>query len=186
MPILPAEPMMFPLDLFRVAEECPNVDERWWAMYTLARREKELMRRLQSLRISHYCPLVKHRTKSAAGRVRVAHVPLFSGYVFVLGTELARYKTLTTNCVAQCLEVPDSRQLLFDLSQIHRLIESDAPLTPEARIQPGRRVRIRSGPMIGLEGVVVKRRGKEWLVVALEFLQQGVSALLEDYQVECI
>ena len=35
-----------------------------------------------------------------------------------------------------------------------------------------------------LEGIVVKRRGKDWLVVAVRFLQQGASVLLEDFQVE--
>ena len=38
--------------------------------------------------------------------------------------------------------------------------------------------------MAGLEGVVVKRRGKDWLLVAVQFLQQGASVMLEDFQVE--
>jgi transcriptional antiterminator RfaH len=86
--------------------------------------------------------------------------------------------------VSRCLGVPDAGQLVHDLRQIHRLIELDAPLTVEARIERGRRVRVRSGPMAGLEGTVIQRRGKDWLVVAVEFLGQGASVLLEDFQVE--
>lgn len=82
--------------------------------------------------------------------------------------------------------MPDSRRLVHDLKQIRRMIASDAPLTPEARIEVGRRVRVRSGSMLGLEGTVVRRRGKDWLLVVVEFLQQGVSVLLEDFQVEAI
>ena len=186
MPILAAEPTMLPDDLMSIATDRLAAGETWWVMHTLARQEKELTRRLRSLQIAHYCPLVKHRTKSAAGRIRVSHVPLFSSYVFVLGDESARYRSLTTKCVAQCLQVADAPRMTFDLSQIKRLIDSNAPLTPEARLQPGRRVRIRSGPMMGLEGVVTKRRGKDWLVISLAFLQQGASVLLEDYQVEAI
>jgi transcription antitermination factor NusG len=186
MPILAAEPTILPGDLITVANDRLKAGEQWWVMHTLARQEKELTRRLRAMQIAHYCPLVKRRTKSAAGRIRVSHVPLFSSYVFVLGDEAARYKTLTTKCVAQCLSVIDSPQLTFDLSQIKRLIDCDAPLTPEARLQPGSRVRIRSGPMMGLEGTITKRRGKDWLVVALAFLQQGASVLMEDYQVEAI
>ena len=177
---------MLPADLLQAADERLARGDDWWVMYTLARREKELLRRLRTLEVAHYCPLVKRRTKSPAGRMRTAHIPLFSSYVFVLGNESDRYRALTTNCVARCLKVPNGPRFTIDLSQIHRLIEIDAPLTPEARVQPGRRVRIRSGPMIGLEGMVVRRRGKEWLVVALEFLKQGVSVLLEDYQVEVV
>jgi transcriptional antiterminator RfaH len=186
MPILAPEPLMFPDGLLDAAVHDPMSDRQWWVMHTLARREKELLRRLRTMAISHYCPLTKRRTRSPAGRVRVSQVPLFTGYVFVWGNEPQRYQALTTNCIARCLAVSDGIRLLADLQQIHRLIESDAPLTPEARIQPGRRVRVRSGAMAGLEGIVIKRRRKEWLVVSVEFLQQGVSVLLEDYQVECI
>jgi transcription antitermination factor NusG len=186
MPILALEPTMLPPDLLQAADERLEQGEHWWAMYTLARREKELMRRLRALQVSHYCPLVQKRTKSPAGRLRTSYIPLFSSYVFILGDEATRHLALTTNCVSQCLQVVSPKRLTFDLSQVKRLIESNAPLTPEARLQPGNRVRIRSGPMMGLEGIVDKRRGKDWLVIALEFLQQGVSVLLEDYQVEAV
>ena len=184
MPILPSEPDIFPAELLdeslgRVARGC-----QWWAMYTMARREKELMRRLRALEIAFYSPLVHKRTRSPGGRVRGSYVPLFASYVFVFGCEDERQKALTTNCISRCLSVPDGAQLVHDLRQVHHLIELDAPLTVEARIEPGRRVRVRAGPMAGLEGTVVKRRGRDWLVVAVEFLGQGASVLLEDFQVE--
>jgi transcriptional antiterminator RfaH len=185
MPILAPEPMMFPDDLLEVAG-ADIADSQWWAMYTLPRREKELMRRLRALGISHYCPQISRRNRGSNGRIRVSQVPLFASYVFVRCAEQQRYQTLTTHCVAQCLPVVDQKRLLFDLRQFQRLIETQSPLSPEARILPGRRVRVRSGPMIGLEGTVVKRRGREWLMVSLEFLQRGASVLLEDYQLECI
>jgi transcriptional antiterminator RfaH len=181
MPILPGEPDIFPAELFDGALEGPG---QWWVMYTMARREKELMRRLRGLGIAFYAPLISKRTRSPSGRVRESFVPLFASYVFVQGNEQDRYQALTTNCVSRCLSVPDGAQLVHDLRQIRQLITLGAPLTVEARIEPGRRVRVRSGPMSGIEGTVLKRRGKDWLVVAVEFLQQGASVLLEDFQVE--
>jgi transcription antitermination factor NusG len=183
MPILPREPDVYPPELLAL-EAAAAPARQWWAMYTLARREKELMRRLRSLEVPYYAPLVHKRTRSPGGRVRESYVPLFPSYVFVCGGEPQRYQALATNCVSRCLAVPDPAQLAGDLRQIQRLIELDAPLTVEARIEPGRRVRVRSGPMAGLEGTVLKRRGRDWLVVAVEFLQQGASVLLEDFQVE--
>lgn len=184
MPILPGEPDIFPPELFDRAVEADALGRQWWAMYTMARREKELMRRLLALEIPFYSPLVHKRTRSPGGRVRESHVPLFASYVFVFGDEQQRHQALTTNCISRTLRVPDAAGLVHDLRQIRRLIELDAPLTVEARIEPGRRVRVRAGSMAGLEGTVVKRRGKDWLVVAVEFLQQGASVLLEDFQVE--
>jgi transcription antitermination factor NusG len=83
------------------------------------------------------------------------------------------------------LAVPDQRQLRSDLRQLHHLIEIDAPLTVERRLEPGRRVRIKYGPMRGIEGVITQRRGgKRRLLVAVEFLQSGVSVEIDDFMVE--
>jgi transcriptional antiterminator RfaH len=184
MPILPREPDLFPDELFDRLAAAGAPPGTWWAMYTLARREKELMRRLRGLGIAHYGPTITRRTRSPGGRLRSSHVPLFAGYVFVAGGDEARQAALSTNCVSKWLTVGDPAGLVRDLRQIQRLIELDAPLSVEARIEPGQRVRVRRGPMAGLEGMVVKRRGKAWLVVAVEFLQRGASVLLEDFQVE--
>jgi hypothetical protein len=45
---------------------------------------------------------------------------------------------------------------------------------------------VKSGALLGLEGTVIKRRGTERLLVIVQFLQQGASVELEDYQVERI
>ncbi|HTM54638.1 MAG TPA: transcription termination/antitermination NusG family protein [Pirellulales bacterium] len=182
MPILPSEPDLHPAELF----DQPDGQSSWWAMYTLARREKELMRRLRIVDIPYYGPLVHKRSRSPGGRVRESYVPLFASYVFVRASEEQRQQALATGCVSRVLQVANGEQLVHDLRQIRRLIELDAPLTIESRIEPGQRVRVRSGLMTGLEGTVVKRRGRDWLVVAVEFLQQGASVLLEDFQVELL
>jgi len=86
--------------------------------------------------------------------------------------------------VSRWLPVPDGAQLRRDLRQVRRLIESGAALTPEARLQPGFRVRVRSGPLLGLHGVVIKRLDQERLLVSVNFLNQGASLLVEDFQLE--
>jgi len=186
MPILPREPDIFPEDLLEEHRAVGGPGTTWWALYTMPRREKELVRRLRSMAVPHYCPLIRRRTRSPSGRVRVSYVPLFAGYVFALGDKDQRYGALTTNCVSRCLAVPDGEELAHDLRQIHRLVQSDAPLTAEARIEPGNRVRIRSGSLCGLEGTVIKRRGTERLLVVVTFLQKGASVQLDDFQVERI
>lgn len=189
MPILPAEPDVYPADLLDLPEqEMPTALEgsHWSCVYTLPRREKQLMRRLRTLEIPFYAPVVARRTRSPQGRVRTSHVPLFAGYVFLYGTEDSRTQALTTNCISRCIPVGDGARLTRDLKQIHRLIAAEAALTPEARLESGMRVRIKAGSLAGLEGTVVERRGEERLLIAVEFLQQGVSMQLDDFLVERI
>jgi transcriptional antiterminator RfaH len=102
----------------------------------------------------------------------------------VYGQEDARHRAITTNCVSRCLDVKDGAKLTTDLRRIHQLIECGVDITPEARLQSGMLVRIRSGPLAGQEGVVVERQGDRRLLVAVDFLQQGASVLLDQAKLE--
>jgi transcriptional antiterminator RfaH len=111
---------------------------------------------------------------------------LFSNYVFMQCGLEDRIRALQTNRVSQTLEVVDGAGLVHDLRQIRRLIELGIPLSIEARLQAGARVRVRRGPLGGMTGVVLKRQGESHLFVAVNFLQQGASIRLMDWEVEPI
>jgi transcription antitermination factor NusG len=111
-------------------------------------------------------------------------VPLFPGYVFLLGSEDDRVRSLTTNRVSRVISVPDPAELHFDLQQLQRLIESGAPLTAESRLAPGDRVRVKQGPLLGIEGTVLRRRDETRLLISIRFIQQGASLAIDDYMLE--
>ena len=186
MPILPKQRDLFPADLFEdaAAPRLAADSAAWVAFYTLARREKDLARRLESLEIPFFAPLVSRRLPSAGGRIRTSWVPLFPGYVFSLVDDDQRRAALATNTISRWLSVPDQRMLEDDLRGIKRLIDTEMPLTPEARLEEGQPVRVRSGPLRGMEGTVVSRKGEQRLVVAVRFLNQGASIELEDVDLE--
>jgi len=192
MPILPKQRDIFPDGLLAggetdvLAKGAVGEDARWVAFYTLARREKDLMRKLEAAGIPFYAPLIRRRLHTAGGRVRHSFVPLFPGYVFAPVDDEQRRDALATNTVARWLSIADERMLVDDLRAIKRLIDSEHPLTPEARIEPGQLVRVKSGPLRGVEGIVVKRRGEQRLMVAVRFLNQGASIELEDVDLERI
>ena len=97
-----------------------------------------------------------------------------------------RYDAVTTGCVSRCLEVHDGDSLARDLSQIHHLVESGATLTLESKYVSGAKVCITSGPFSGVEGVIIRRETKTRLFVAVQYLRQGASMLLDDCQVELV
>ena len=186
MPILAREFDLYPEDLLDRTSLGEETVTNWWALYTISRREKELMRRLRAWAVPFYGPITAKCNRSPSGRVRTSYVPLFPNYVFMYADASCRHTALTTNCVSRTIKVRDGAELTRNLRQIYRLIESGVPLTAEARLQPGRRVRIRSGALYGQEGMIIRRQGKTHLVVAVNFLQQGASVLLEDFEVESV
>lgn len=193
MPILAEEPCLFPEDLLQEptatsqpdAGPPPTTGRAWWIVYTKSRQEKSLARDLLGHRIPFYLPLVSRDHLTRGRRVR-AHVPVFPGYLFLFGTPDERVDSLTTNRISRILPVPTQQELCRDLRQLANLIAIGAPLTIEQRLSPGRKVRIRSGPMAGFEGTIVQRRGSNRLLIAVSFLQQGVSVEINDFMVDPI
>jgi hypothetical protein len=184
MPILDREANLYPNELLSKRLE-DDVPRRWWAIYTKARQEKALARQLLGYQIPFYLPLAS-RENLVRGRRVHSHVPLFNGYLFLYGTEEERIRSLTTNRISRILEVKDQQQLFRDLRQVHEVIQSGAPLTVESRLEAGQAVRVKYGALEGLEGKVVQRRGGVRLLIAVDYLQQGVSIEIDDFMVEPI
>ena len=186
MPIHKEEPCVFPENLLEAPAENPAAepgDRLWWVVYTKSRQEKSLARELLKYQIPFYLPQIKN-TALVKGRRRTSFMPLFTGYVFMLANEAERIRGLTTNRISRILAVEDAEQLIDDLRQIKRLIESDAPITIERRLSPGQRVRIKQGALMGMEGTVLVRRGETRLLVCVNFLQQGASIEVQDFLLE--
>lgn len=184
MPILAPETSLFPDNLL-LDYIAAQTEGRWWAVYTKARQEKSLARQLVGLDVPFYLPLIPRVTNVGGRRIK-SLLPLFTGYLFVFGTDEQRLQTLATDRVAQMWSASDTNELTRDLQAVQTLIESGVPLTIEGRIEKGQRVRVKNGALEGLEGVVLSRRGDDRLLVSVQFLQQGVSIQIKDYLLEPI
>jgi transcriptional antiterminator RfaH len=173
--------------LFSEQEFDELAERQWWIFYTKSRQEKALASYLRARQIPHYLPLHKKQLVSR-GRTLSSIVPLFSNYLFLFGDREERITALESNRAARTIAVSSARQdeLWSDLSRLERLIRSNVPLSVESRIHAGTRVRIKSGRLAGLEGIVVSRRGGSRLLIAVNYLQQGASVEIEDFALETI
>jgi transcriptional antiterminator RfaH len=185
MPILPAEPDLHPRDLWE-RDDLGSLGERWWCLHTKPRQEKAVARTLRSRNVAYYLPQVVKVDRTPQGRKIRSNVPLFTGYVFLLGDELARVEALRTNRLAQVLEVYDQDTLVHDLRQIHQMLTSGLSVFPEPIMPVGARVRITSGPLMGIVGTVIRRGKRDQFVAVVQFLGRGATVELEDWQVERI
>jgi transcriptional antiterminator RfaH len=199
MPILEKETSLFPGNLLAdftleatsedhaasdaLASESVLYGRCWWVAHTRPRQEKSLARALLTAEIPFYLPLVA-KNLVVRGTRRTSYVPVFGSYVFLFARDEDRLAALKTDRVAHLLPVADGDELRRDLQNIQLLIELDAPLTVERRIQPGAAVRIRRGPLEGVEGIVESRKGQTRLVVLVHMLQQGVSLEIDDALIE--
>lgn len=213
MPILKAEPQCFPESLIRDladgafklgtpdrntlhtgSPEFASLDmgefdaepvRRWWVVHTKPRQEKSLARDLFKHKIPYYLPQVP-RTSVVRGRKQTSYAPVFPSYAFIFATDLDRHADMKINRIANWIRVANPAELTRQLFSLSRLVEGGAPLTVESRLTAGDRVRVKSGPLAGVEGTVVARRRKCRLIVAISLIQQGVSVEIDDHLLEAI
>jgi hypothetical protein len=186
MPVLPLEPYVYPDDLLELPPPSPDSDsERWWVVHTKPRTEKCLARWLRLNRIPYYLPLYArrfyHRTKLVT-----SYLPLFPSYVFLRGDSDARLAVFRTGYAVQTINPLDQVQLQNDLQRVRIMLDSGVSVTPEERIQPGQWVEIRSGPLKGLQGKVVRVGPNLRFLVEIDFLRRGASCEVDGWQLRVI
>jgi transcription antitermination factor NusG len=186
MPILPAEPDMYPDDLWEGDAERDDADRRWYCLHTRPRQEKATARDLRARRVAFYLPQIVREDRTPGGRKTRSILPLFGSYLFLFGDELDRVEALKGNRLVKVLEVSDQEGLIRDLKQVHRMLASGLAIEPEPSAPVGGRVRIVSGPLTGLVGTVVRRDKRDHFTAAVKMLGLGATVALEDWQVEVL
>jgi transcriptional antiterminator RfaH len=183
MPSLPAEPDFYPPDLWG---ELDDRTSRWWCLHAKPRQEKAIGRDLRALRIGYYLPQAVQLGRTPQGRPTRSVIPLFPGYLFLYGTEKDRLASLRSNRLVRVIDVVDQADLIHDLGQIQRVLTSGVHVAPEPSYPVGTRVKVLSGPLAGIVGIVVRRAKRERFTAIVHFLKQGATVDLEDWRVEPI
>jgi len=151
---------------------------QWWVVHTRSRNEKALAHDLMSKNISYFLPM-SWKVRRRSRRTIRSFLSLFSGYLFFCGQEDQRVELLKTNRVANLIEVHDQQKLVDELVQIAQALRSGAPLTPHKYLKAGQKCRVIAGPLIGLEGIVVRTRGATRLVLQVDMLGQAASVEID-------
>jgi transcription antitermination factor NusG len=161
--------------------------ELWYALHTRARHEKIVEHRLQERGVSTFLPLVTevHRWSDRKKRVQL---PLFTGYLFVrlAPSKVDRLRVLRIDGVfdfvgsrGEGTPIPDAQ-----IEAVRTLVEGVRPWSSYPFLKVGQRVRIRSGALEGIEGILVSRRGDQTLVISVDAIQRSLAVRVEGYEVE--
>jgi len=167
-----------PPTVFPEASSVADIEGSWWAAHTRSRHEKALAADLIAKEIPYFLPMVEKDTVIRGRKFRVK-LPLFPGYLFFAGDDNARYEALTTSHVANVYEAPNQSQIRFELAQIERAVNQGAELDLYPYLKEGRPCRVRRGPLAGLEGIVIKKKGMARIVLQVDFLGQAVATEID-------
>jgi transcription antitermination factor NusG len=158
---------------------------RWWVAHTKSRNEKALAHDLIAKKVSYFLPMTWN-VQRRSGRTLRSLLPLFGGYLFFTGEEQARLEALRTNRVANTIEVKNQQKLVGELVQIEQALRVGAPLVPHKYLKVGQHCRVIGGPLMDLQGLIVKAKNAMRLVLQVDMLGQAASMEIDMDMIEIV
>ncbi len=157
----------------------------WYVAHTRPRCEKKLLQFCQRESLAATLPCYQSAHKYR-GKTVVFKKPLFPGYVFVQMPADQRGVMRQCDHLANLLEVADQDLFVRQLGEVLRALETDLEIRLAPTIGEGMRVKIKNGPLRGVEGWVEKRYGMSTVLLRLDFISQAAAVKLEAGDVELI
>jgi transcription antitermination factor NusG len=162
--------------------EGPMTTPAWYALYTRSRFEKKMLSELADRSIEVFLPMreVISRWKD---RKKKIWVPLFPGYIFVnhIDTPENRYRILNLPGAVRFIgfkgraePVPQSQ-----IEAVRRFLEASISVDPYPYIKLGCRAEVIAGPLKGIVGILVEKRGRFRFVLQVDLIRQAVSVEID-------
>ena len=153
-----------------------GTDIRWFALWTRSRHEQVVREQLHQKSIEAFLPTVT-RWSRWKDRKKKIDWPLFPGYCFARFNVLERLPILKCTGVVSIVSfegepapIPD-----FEIDGIRQLVESDLAYDPCPMIREGEMVEVKSGPLKGVVGRLMRKNEKARLVLSVDLIGQAVS-----------
>lgn len=150
----------------------------WCVAHVKPRCEKKLAQYCEDWQIDYVLPLYDS-LKSYPTKKIVFQKPYFPGYVFIHTSPEKHPLLKKCQHLARLIKVADQALFCKQLKAVLLAISSDIDLLPMPEIKPGILVKIRNGPLKGVEGLVEERVGFCKVCLKMDFIGQGVALQVE-------
>src|SRR5262249_37318701 len=149
----------------------------WYAAYTCANHEKRVAGELGARDVEHFLPVYSSVRRWRDRRVNL-ELPLFPGYVFVRLALRDRLHVVQIPSVVRLVGFNGLPAVLPDREmEILRLgLSETLRAEPHPFLTVGRRVRIKSGPLAGIQGILVRKKGSFRFVLSVDLIQRSIIA----------
>ena len=155
---------------------------KWYALYTRSRFEKKMLSELTDRSVEVFLPMreILSRWKDRKKRI---WIPLFPGYIFInhVDTPENRYRILNVQGAVRFVgfeghanPIPDEQ-----IQYVRRFLEASIAIDPYPYMQVGSRVEVIAGPLKGIRGILVEKRGRFRFVIQVDLIRQAVSVEID-------
>ncbi|MGA8656603.1 MAG: UpxY family transcription antiterminator [Chthoniobacterales bacterium] len=159
----------------------------WYAVYTHANHEKKAAAEISRRGVESFLPLYRTARRWSDRRIEL-DMPLFQGYVFVHLALCDRLKVLQVPGVVRLVGFGGLAAPLPE-EQIDTLrsgLNGYWRAEPHPYLAVGRRVRLKSGPLAGIQGILLRRKGNFRIVISIDLIHRAVVVDADAADVEAI
>ena len=162
----------------------PN-DAGWWALYTRHQHEKTVADMLVAKGLEVFLPVYESK-RVWKDRTKMLSLPLFPCYVFVRGGLNKRLQVMTTPGVHMVLARGEEIAIIPDaeVEAIRMSLDGPYQVEPHPYLKCGELVRVKKGPLAGVEGMLVRKKNMYRLVLSVDMLAQSVAVEIDAADVE--
>ena len=148
----------------------------WYAAYTCANHEKHVARQLEEKNIKCFLPLYRS-VRRWKDRRKELDLPLFPGYVFVQAAPEAHLRVLQTPSVVRFVSFGGHPAALQDgeVEGLRNGVAHGVKAEPCPFLKVGQRIRVKHGPLAGVEGILVRKKDNLRLVLSIDLLMRSVA-----------
>ncbi len=160
---------------------------RWYALHTMSNCEAKVAGYLRGCQVEVFLP--DYPTKRQwKDRVKTIRCPLFPGYLFGRFEEKVPVRVLGAPGLAHVVGFADGPASIpaEEIESVRRMIDSGLSLSGGSILRTGSRVRMRSGPLKGLEGRLEQVNNRHRLVISVELLCRSISAEVDAEAIEVL
>ncbi len=167
----------------------PSPGPQWHVLWTHSNCEQLVYEHLAAKGFRLFLPKLEAWIRRGAVRYR-ARVPMFPGYLFLHHTiDKASYRAVcqATGLVRVLGERWDRLAVVPDaeIEAIQRVLRARLAVLPHPYLRQGQRVRITAGPLVDVEGILVRSKpNRGLLVVSIDMLQRSVAVEVDCTLVE--
>ena len=161
------------------------LEPRWYAAQTCANHEKRVLEQLSQRAVEAYLPLYESVRRWKDRRMRLK-LPLFPGYVFVHLALRDRLQVLQTPSVVRLVGFGGQPAALPDqeIDSLRQGLTRDMRVEPHPYLRVGHRVRVRTGPLQGLEGILVRKKNISRFVISLDLIMRSLAVEIDRAELE--
>ena len=146
-------------------------------LYTKPRHEKKTNILLEEALIETFLPM-REEIHQWADRKKKVEVALFTSYLFVHVNEKERMKVLGTDGAMKYVhfggKIAVIRAHVIEQMKL-ALSRNDDVRLEDTYLEFGKQVKVMRGPLQGLEGILLERRGQTRVAIQIEAIRQMIS-----------